>query len=254
MGGGWSDSYTAHESAVYQVPAFLSDDQATMIEPLSVGVHAALRRTPGPGQRALVLGSGTVGLALLQSLRAVAPECHITIAARHPQQVALARRWGADEVVNGAARDGDIYATTARITGARLYKGMFGNRTLLGGFDVIYDCVGSARTLHDSLRCTRAGGAVVIVGVKLQPLKLDLTPIWSQKVDRVGTVHHSRETWQGADLHTYDLVIDFLRSGKMSADGFITHRFPLRRWQEAVRAASDKRTGSIKVLIDHRQN
>ncbi len=254
VGGGWSDSYTTHESAVYPVPADLSDDQATLIEPLSVGLHAALRRKPEPGQHALVLGSGTIGLALLQSLRAVAPECHITVAARHPQQVALARRWGADEVVNFAARDGDIYASTARITGARLYKGMFGNRTLLGGFDVIYDCVGSARTLHDSLRCARAGGAVVIVGIKLEPLKLDLTPIWSQKVDLVGTVSHGREKWQDGDIHTYDLVVDFLRSGKMTADGFITHRFPLARWREAVSTAMDKRSGSIKVIIDHRQN
>ena len=248
-GGGWSDTYTAHETSVYPVPADLSDDQATLIEPLSVGLRAALRRTPGSGQHALVLGAGTIGLCTLQCVRALAPGCHITAVARHPQQAALARRLGADEVVRGE----DLYASTARITGARLYQGMLGNQMLLGGFEVIYDCVGSARTLHASLRCARAGGAVVIVGIKLQPLKLDLTPIWSQEVELLGTAAHGHDTYQGARRHDYDLVVDFLRSGSLTSEGFITHRFPLARWREAVRTATDKRSGSIKVVIDHRQ-
>ena len=248
VGGGWSDSYTAHESWVYPVPADVDDDQAMLVEPLSVGVHAALRRPPRPGQKVLVLGSGTIGLCTLQSVRAVAPDCHITAVARHPQQVSLAQRFGADEVITGE----DVYAATARITGAKLYKGMFGNRMLLGGFDVIYDCVGSERTIRDSLRCTRAGGAVVVVGIRLRPLKVDLTPIWSQEVELVGSMSHGHDMWQGADRHDYDLVIEFLRAGTLTSDGFVTHRFPLDRWREAVDAAKDKRSGAIKVVIDYR--
>ena len=250
VGGGWSDSYTAHESAVYPVPADLSDDQATLIEPLSVGLRAVLHRALGPGQHALVVGCGTIGLCTLQCVRAIEPGCHITAVARHPQQAELARRLGADEVLGSG---NDLYDSTARITGARLYKGMLGNRMLLGGFDVIYDCVGSARTLQDSLRWARAGGAVVIVGARLQPLKLDLTPVWIQEVDLVGTVAHGHHLWQGIERHDYDMVVDLLRSGKLTSDGLITHRFPLARWREAVRTAADKRSGSIKVLIDHRQ-
>ena len=249
VGGGWGDSYTAHESAIYPVPPDISDDQATLIEPLSVALRAVLHRTPAPGQHVLVLGSGTIGLCALQCVKALAPGCHITAVARHPHQVAMARRLGADEVVDGT----DIYAATAKITGARLYKGMFGNRMLLGGFDVIYDCVGSAHTLRDSLRCTKAGGAVVVVGIKFRPLKLDLTPVWNQEVQLLGTFAHGQHTWQGTERHDYDLVVDLLRSGKLTSDGFITHRFPLARWREAVRTATDKRSGSIKVVIDQRQ-
>ena len=248
VGGGWSDSYTAHESAVYPAPSDIDDDHATLVEPLSVGLHAALRRPPGPGQKVLVLGSGTIGLCTLQSVRAVAPTSHITAVARHPQQVSLALRFGADEVVTGR----DIYTATTRITGAKLYRGMFGNRMLLGGFDLIYDCVGSDRTIRDSLRCARAGGAVVVVGISLRPLKVDLSPIWSQEVELVGSMSHGHDMWQGADRHDYDLVIEFLRAGKLTSAGFITHRFPLDRWREAVDAAKDKRSGAIKVVIDHR--
>lgn len=247
IGGGWGDGFTAHETEIYPIPDDLTDDQAMMIEPISTGLRAVLRRTPGPGQRALILGSGIVGLNTLQCLRAVSSDCHITVVARHRHQSEMARRMGADEVVT----DEDGYQATARITGAKLYEGMFGNRMLLGGFDVVYDCVGSAKTLEDSLRWARAGGAVILVGVKLAPLKLDLNPIWHQEVDLMGIYAHGADLWEGELQPTYDLVIELMRQGKLTADGLITHRFPISQWRQAVNAALDKRNGTIKVVFDY---
>ncbi len=247
IGGGWGDGFTAHETEIYPIPDDLTDDQSMMIEPISTGLRAVLRRTPGPGQRALILGSGIVGLNTLQCLRAVSSDCHITVVARHRHQSEMARRMGADEVVT----DEDGYQATARITGAKLYEGMFGNRMLLGGFDVVYDCVGSAKTLEDSLRWARAGGAVILVGVKLAPLKLDLNPIWHQEVDLMGIYAHGADLWEGELQPTYDLVIELMRQGKLTADGLITHRFPISQWRQAVNAALDKRNGTIKVVFDY---
>jgi threonine dehydrogenase-like Zn-dependent dehydrogenase len=246
-GGGWGDGFTAHQTEVYRVPDDLTDDQAMMVEPISTGLRAALLRTPGPGQRALVVGSGIMGLNTLQCVRAVSPDACVSVVARHPHQAAMARRLGADEVVLGE----DGYQATARITGAKLYEGMFGNRMLLGGFDVIYDCVGSAKSLHNSLRWVRAGGSVVVVGVKLAPLKLDLTPLWYQEVNLVGVYAHGVEPWNGGTEHTYDAVIDLMRQGKLTVEGLITHRFPLSQWRQAVTTALDKRNGSIKVVFDY---
>ena len=247
VGGGWGDGFTTHEAEIYPVPDDLTHDQAMMIEPISNAIRAVLRRTPGPGQHALIVGSGIIGLNTLQCLRAVSPECHIAVMARHPHQAEMARRLGADEVLAGA----DGYQATARITGAKLYEGMFGNRMLLGGFDVIYDCVGSAKTLQDSLRWARASGAVVVVGIKFARLKLDLNPIWYQEVDLIGTNSHGAESWGGETRHTYELVIEMLRQGKLTVEGLITHRFPLAQWRQAVSTALDKRNGAIKVIFDY---
>lgn len=247
VGGGWGDGFTAHETEIYPVPDDLTDDQAMMVEPISTGLRAVLRRTPGPGQHVLVLGNGIVGLDTLQCLRAVSPDCHIAAMARHPHQAEMARRLGADEVILGE----DGYQATARITGAKLYEGMFHNRMLLGGFDVIYDCVGSARTLQDSLRWARAGGTVVMVGIEFAPLKLDLNPIWYQEVDLIGLYAHGVEPWEGETRRTYGLVIDLMREGKLTVDGLITHRFPLSQWRQAISTALDKHSGSIKVTFDY---
>jgi threonine dehydrogenase-like Zn-dependent dehydrogenase len=247
VGGGWGDSLVAHESGLYRVPDELDDDAAVMVEPLSVGVRAALRRLPQPGERALVVGCGAIGLTVIEALRALSPGSHITAMARYPQQVAMARVLGADEIV---AQE-DPYVAVARIAGAKLYSGALKNRMILGGFDVIYDCVGTARTVQDSLRWARAGGAVVLVGASLERLRVDLTPVWYQEVDLIGLYAHGVEERDGHRHPTYDLVIDLLLRKELTAYGFISHRFPLDEWRQAVRTALDKGSGAIKVVLDY---
>ncbi len=58
--------------------------------------------------------------------------------------------------------------------------------------------------------------------------------------------------WQGQRRHTYDIVIELLRAGKLQAESLITHRFALEQWLEAIRTAQDKHTGAIKVAFDYR--
>ena len=249
MGGGWGDGFTAHESMVRKVPDELSDEKAVMIEPLSVGVRAALRCLPEPDNRILVVGSGIIDLAVIQAVRALVPGCRISAMARYPQQVEMAGKLGADEVIS----EEDPYKASARITSAKLYTGPFKNRMILGGFDVVYDCVGTRKTVQDSIRWARAGGTVVLVGVSLKPMYVDLTPIWYQEVDLIGLYAHGMEEFNGVKQSTYDLTTDLLLKKKLLIDGLITHRFSLEQWRTAVQTAKDKNSGAIKVVLDFRE-
>jgi threonine dehydrogenase-like Zn-dependent dehydrogenase len=245
VGGGWGDGYTAHETEVFRVPPSIQDDTAVLMEPMAVALHAVLRRPPRAGGHVLIAGAGTIGLLVLQATRAVEPACHITLIARYPHQAEMARRTGADVVLTR----GDAYADIARITGARHYRAPLNRGMLLGGVDVVYDCVGSRTTVTDSLRWARAGGAVVLVGVTLGGLKVDLNPIWNQEVDLVGSGFFGMETFQGRRAHTYDFVVEMLLAGLLSPVGLITHRFPLGEYRQAVAAAACHANGAIKVVF-----
>jgi len=248
VGGGWGDGYTAHETEVYPLPEGLSDDQATLIEPMAVGTHAVLRRPPQPGWQVLVVGCGIIGLLVLQAARAVCPDCRLVAMARYPHQARAARRLGADEVIS----PGEGYAGVARLTGARHYSAALNKGMLLGGFDLIYDCVGAGGTIEDSLRWARAGGTVVIVGLDLAQLKVDLNPIWYQEVNLIGANGHGADEWQGRRRHTYAWVIDWLKAGKLSAEGLISHRFPFEAYRQAIAVSQDKAgEESIKVIFDY---
>jgi threonine dehydrogenase-like Zn-dependent dehydrogenase len=247
IGGGWSDGYTAHASNVYPVPDDLSDDQAAMIEPMSVALHGVLRRPPGAREQVLVVGAGIIGLFTLQAVRALRPRARLTALARHPYQALAARRCGADEVVSGR----EVYAEMARLTGGRAYTAPLNRGMLMGGFDVVYDCVGSAVSITDALRWARARGTVVLMGIDLSVLRVDLNPVWYQEVDLIGSKTHATSEWQGRHRHDYEWAIDFQRSGRMRIEDLITHRFPLDEYRQAIRTASDKRhTHAIKVVFD----
>ena len=248
VGGGYGDTFITPASTLLPVPAGLPDELAIFTEPAAVALHAAWRRLAQPGEQVLVLGCGPIGFLLIQAVRALQPKCQIVAVAQFPWQAEMARTFGADPVFLSGD---DGYAATARLTGAQLYEGRGGNRMLLGGFDVVFDVVGVEATLNDALRWTRAGGTVVLVGVNLHRMTLDLTPVWYQEVDLLGTVGHDVVTWQGTTLSTFEWAMRWMLEGTLSTDGLLTHRFPLDDYRRAFAVAADKRRyRSVKVAFE----
>jgi threonine dehydrogenase-like Zn-dependent dehydrogenase len=245
-GGGWSDQIIAHELRFFKVPSDIPDEQACLIEPGAVGVRAVLRRRPNPGDHVLVVGAGTIGLMTMQAVKAVEPHCRLVVMAKYPHQADLAKRKGADEII--FTREG--YPGVARLTGAQYFRSNLGVENLVGGFDLIYDTIGTSRTLTDCLRWARASGAVVLVGVEFKPMRVDLTPVWYQEVDVIGILGHGREWWEGQPIDTFALVVQWLREKRLNFDGYISARYPLREYRRALAFAADKRNKVIKVVLE----
>jgi hypothetical protein len=228
----------------------MEDEQAVLLEPTAVAVHAVLRRLPRAGEKVLVIGAGTIGLLTLQVIHALSPQAEVTVMARHNFQVEQATRMGAAHILYGK----DNYESIERTTGGKLYKGMLGNRMLLGGFDVIFDSVGSRQTTQDSLRWARARGTVVMVGVNLHPMTVDLSPIWHQEVNLIGSVAHGTEEWPLGSEHersTFSIACDLITNRLLHPEKLITHRFALNNFREALQIASNKKNSrAIKVVFD----
>ena len=246
VGGGWSEEIVGHELRFFKVPPDISDEQACLIEPGAVGVRAVLRRPPAAGEHVLVVGAGTIGLMVAQAVKAAQPQCRLAVMAKYPFQAELAKQKGADEIVMSS----EGYRGVARLTGAQYYRSRLGVENLVGGFGLIYDTVGTARTLTAALRWTRSGGAVVLVGVELKQMRVDLTPVWYQEVDLIGTLAHGREVWEGEPIDTFSLVVRWLREGKLNFDGYIGARYPLGEYRAALAFAADKRNRVIKVALE----
>nr|MDQ2716196.1 alcohol dehydrogenase catalytic domain-containing protein [Chloroflexota bacterium] len=153
IGGGWSEEMLLHEQQLFRIPNAinqpdtpqLSDEQAALLEPSAVATHAVLRCVPQASDRVLIIGAGTIGLLTLQAVRALAPQAEVSVMARHAFQVEQATRMGATHIIYPQ----DSYKTIQQVTGAQLYQGLLGNTLLLGGYDVIFDTVGSRSTIHN---------------------------------------------------------------------------------------------------------
>lgn len=244
-GGGWSRMLLAHRSQLHAVPDELSDRRAVLVEPLSCAVHGALRAGVRPNDEVVVIGAGTVGILTLIALKELTQAGRITVVAKHGKQRRWAESFGATEVVPPSE------ATNAvrRSTRAMKLKPEMGRSYLMGGADVVLDCVGSRSSLDLALRTTRAGGRIVLSGIPVQAP--DLTPLWFRELELVGAYTGGMETVNGDRRHAFDIAIDL--AGENPIDGIVGATYPLSRWREAIdHALGAGKLGTLKVAFDPR--
>jgi len=251
--GAWSEGMLAHASQLHPVPEALTDEAATLAEPLACALHAVLAQPPGAGERALVIGGGAIGLGTLAALRMVAPGAETAIAVRHPHQAELAERLGAHHVVVDRHGDGPRRAAI-ELAGAREHRALVGGATLTGGFEAVYECVGSAASLDAALRVTAPRGRLGMIGSVGQVQQLDLTLAWARELRITGSYVYGREASVPGQPHTIAHLLRLLAAdGAPKVDELVTHRFRLEEWREALRTAMARgHRAAVKVVFDHR--
>jgi threonine dehydrogenase-like Zn-dependent dehydrogenase len=137
---------------VQVVPNGLDPRHAALAEPMAVGLHAVNRSGIGPGDGAVVLGCGPVGLAVIAALglRSAEP---IVAADLSPARRSLAATMGAHEVVDPVAEPAfDAWRRTGR-----------------GQAPVVFEAIGVPGVIDDALRVAPAQSRIVVVGVCMQP-------------------------------------------------------------------------------------
>jgi threonine dehydrogenase-like Zn-dependent dehydrogenase len=248
-GGSWSPSFVAHQSQVIPVPEQVSDEAAVLTEPFAVALHAVLRHWPEDDQTVLIVGAGVIGLLTLAALRAIGSRVRVIITARHRFQVEMAERFGADLAIR-PQRGAGFYRQVAEATGARVLKPVIGKQIVLGGIDIVYECVGAAATVDDSLRLTSSGGTMVLVGLAASPRGVDWTPIWLNEVRVHGSFCYADEQYEGERISTMALALKLMAEGRVDLAPLLTHRFALTDYRQALETISSKgKSGVIKAVF-----
>lgn len=131
-----------------KVPDGLHDVTAATTEPCAVGLHAARQAEMQPGETAIVMGAGPIGLMTLIWLKQEGVP-HVTVSDYAPARRELAAKLGADLVVDPGSQD--LAAAHLEATGKAA--------------PVVFECVGVEGTLHQAMQLVDRGGRVVVVGV-----------------------------------------------------------------------------------------
>lgn len=247
-GGSWGEYYVAHQSQLFRVPPSVTDENALMVEPFSVALRAILRAPPTDHETVVIMGAGVIGLCTLAALRACDIRARAIVVARYPFQAEMARRLGADEVIVG--RKANVLEAIARATNGKLLRPILGKPALVGGADVVYECVGSDASLDDSLRLARSGGRVVLLGLATMPKRVDWTPIWLNELTIEGTFWTGVETFRGRRVRGFELALEWMAEGKLDLTPLVTHRFQLHEYKKALEITLARgRHGVIKSVF-----
>jgi L-iditol 2-dehydrogenase len=247
LGGGWGDQLVAHASQLHAVPDAVDDRTAVLAEPLSVAVHAILRRPPTDGPPVLVIGAGIIGLTCVAALRQLVPASEVPVLARHPHQQAAAQALGAHHVL--VPDDGHAYLEALAALGGGTLVGRKDAAVLSGGFGAVVEAVGTGASVGQAVRFVAQRGVVHFVGCA-GITQVDLAAAWFKEVEIVGTFCHAVDEHHGERAHSFDRALAMLERAALPADTVVTHTFPLEEVRAACETARDKRTGAIKVVLE----
>jgi threonine dehydrogenase-like Zn-dependent dehydrogenase len=235
LNGGFAPYVAAHQSQLFAVPPELSTDAAVMTEPTAVALQAVFDNRPLKAEQILVIGGGVIGNLIVQAVRALASDCHISVIEPAPFAVELAVACGADEIIS----PGGIFPKTAAVTGARLYKPMIGQPVPMGGFDRVYDTVGNSATLNLSMRVLAGLGTLSVVGIGGN-VRLDLTPLWLKLQTVKGVYAYGLVDDGGTRRHVFDIAMDMMNQKKIKAEALVTHRFRLDEYCRMIEVNMNK--------------
>jgi threonine dehydrogenase-like Zn-dependent dehydrogenase len=250
-GGGWSTELVVPADRVHPVPSAIDDRAAVLAEPTAVAVHAVLRDAPRGGERALVIGPGTIGLSLVHALRLLAPEVAVTVVGLDPASDANARRAGAHHVVHGSRRA--LLEALASHLDSPVRRAPLAGIVLEDGVDVVYDAVGSPQTIDDGLRALRPGGRLVLLGMAgAQPM--DWTIAFHRELAVRGSAYYAEEQVPagarvpGGRRRAMVIALELLE--ELQPGHLVTHVFELPEVTDALHtAAAGPRAGAVKVAF-----
>jgi threonine dehydrogenase-like Zn-dependent dehydrogenase len=236
-GGGWGEYMVAHKSQVLKIPDSISDEEALIAEPLGCTIHGVLKSVPRNDETCVVIGCGTMGLATILAVKALS-KCKIIAVAKYPFQSELAKNLGADDVFL-VKKDLHI-KKIARKLGCRVVSPiMEAAYPLGGGADVVIDSIGNESSLLNSLRLVKPKGTVVLIGFPSY-VEIDWTPIVVKEINIVGSYIFGFDDFEGERKRTLQVALDLITSGKVNVKDFVTHKFTLDDYKEALDVATTK--------------
>lgn len=210
---------------LYRLPAGLSFEQAAMVEPVSIAVHAVQRVRVAPSDTAVVIGSGMIGLFVVQVLRWAGAQRIIAVDL-DASRLARARELGATDTLQSDSCD--VPAEVARLTGGR-------------GADLAFEVVGISSTLQLALAALRRGGSAVLVGNLAPKTDFPLQAVVTRELTLYGSCASAGE---------YPLCLDLIARGVIRVEPMISAVAPLAEGAVWFQQLSAK-TGSqyMKVIL-----
>ena len=208
----------------YKLPENLSYEEGAMVEPLAIGMHAAVKARITPGDIALVIGAGTIGV--MTCLAALAGGCsQVIISDIRQGKLDLLNDMPAVHPINVAQDD--------------LLK-FVRDFTENWGVDLLFEASGSAKVAENIFDYLCPGGHLVYIGMPTEPIQIDIVRAQAKEI-RVDTIFRY--------TNVYDRALQLMASGKIDLKPFITERYSFDDSIEAFEYAVNPKPSTVKIQI-----
>lgn len=211
-------------SFTFKLPENISFGEGAMVEPLAIGMHAAIKAQIKPGDIALIIGAGTIGI--VTALAALAGGCSkIILSDIKQEKLDLASNLGPIITVN--AQKQNLTETVLELT-----EGW--------GADIIFEASGSLEAASNIFNPLCPGGQVVYIGLPGKPVPIDIAYA-STKEAQIKTIFRY--------AHVYPKAIALMESGKINLKPLITDTYSFKDSIKAFEYACNMKPCSVKIQV-----
>ncbi|MHA2473437.1 MAG: zinc-dependent alcohol dehydrogenase [Promethearchaeota archaeon] len=229
---------------VIKIPPEVSYEAASMLEPLSNSYYALMKGNPSSEENVIVFGAGTIGLGILQCVKALDIRINKLIAIDLSDfRLNKAKQIGVDETIN--AKKTNPQKKIKRLVESVPFPLMPVIR--MPKVDVIFDCVGYVKDQKSSIVLQQAvnmaspnTGRIVIHGLFEDIVPINYMEVVTKQITLMGSY--------GFTAETVIKSLDLLKNKKVDQSQIITHQFPLDQAREAFETQCNINE-SVKVLI-----
>jgi len=223
--GAFAEYVTVPARIAYALPDSMPFAHAALIEAASVAVHGASLTPVEPGDTAIVVGAGMIGLLTLQAVRQ-AGASRVFVVDLDDTRLAMARDLGATETFNSKTQD--VVAEIQKRTEGR-------------GADVALECVGITDAIALAIEGVRKGGAVTLVGNVAPKIELALQSVVSRQVRLQGSCASSGE---------YPECIAMMADGRIRVEPLVSAVAPLTEGASWFQRLYNREPGLLKVVLE----
>ena len=221
--GGIAEYVKTTPEQIVAVPDAVNDEQAALIEPLSVAVHVVRRSGFRPGDTTLVMGGGPIGNLVAQVLRASAARAVILTEVK-PRRRALAEQLRLT-AVNPAEES--LCDAVRRLTGEPFV-------------DRVFEATGAPAAYRDAVAICKVRGEIVLVGLPKTPPEVDVLNLVFKEIQTTGARVYT--------LKDYQAAIGLLERGAVNVVPLITDQLALAEVEQGFQKMRDAES-SLKILF-----
>lgn len=222
--GAMAEFVTVPHWILHRLPDGLAPEEAALVEPAAVAMHA-VRITPiEPGAAVIVVGAGAIGLLAMQAARIRGAGTVVVMDVRE-ERLAMARQLGADVTIN--SETGNPGEVLAGATGS-------------AEASVVMEAVGIEATVRLATELTAPGGNLTLIGNVQPTITQNLQSIVSKELTIRGSAAGAGE---------YPACLAFMRSGRLQVKPLISCVMALADGQAAFDALSVGEPGLLKIVL-----
>lgn len=232
--GGFAEYVAVPEKNLLELPEGVGYDEAAMLEPMAVAVHAIRRVAPAVTDTVVVCGLGTIGMLLLMFLKEAGVKKLLVIGNKEFQRQSV-MKLGLPQECYCDSREQDASQWVLTQTGG-------------DGADVFFECVGKNETFSNAIDLTAPAGKVMLVGNPYSDMNLKKETYWKILRNQLTVSGTWNSSFTGEQTDDWHYVLERLAQKRVAPAELISHRFALEELECGLHIMRDKTDDYIKIM------